>query len=276
MPNAGFPFAVRLIGFSEEDAGVFDARFAIERAQGYCYIRLDEDNLQDPDLYVVNADELTSLVALSGLHPTDLRPALLVGTPAVDLPLMRVEKPIHWTRLLESMDKLMEKRADALSRLEASDVVMVPERRRRRRLDFDLTDPAEYEKMRSKVPSDGAVLVVDRSSVLHDYLSGVLAHQNIPVAWVSNEEAAVELCKRRSVAVVLINTSTPGVDPYRLCWAVKEKDSPVKIAVIFLVGTPFVYDAQQARYVGAEGFLTKPLAAHRLLAVLKKFLPFGR
>ena len=276
MITQTFPFAVRLIGFSPEEEASFDESFAVRQGRGYSYFRLLEDNLQDPDLYIANAGRLKALVTLADIRPSDIRPAMLVGTPDVELPYPTVDSPVRWEQLYETLDDLVEKRADALSRLEASDVVTVPERRRRDRIDLDLTDPAEYEKMRAKVPDNGAVLVVDKTSALRDYLSDLLVRQKVPVLWVNNEVDAVDICKRESVAVVMINTSTPEVDPYRLCWAIKEKNSPVRTAVVFLVSKPFVYDLQQARYVGAEGFLNKPLASHHLVTVLKKLLPFSR
>lgn len=273
MTNRPFPFAVRLIGFSEQEEQAFDAAFATGQGRGYGYLRLDEDNLLDPDMYIANADELTALVALNGFRPTGVRPALLVGTPSVDLPFPRVPRPLDWGALFEALDRLVEARADALSQLQASDIVVVPERRRRPRLDLDLTDPAVYEKMRAKIPEDGAVLVVDRNAELQDFLSARVARYGVTVACVADEAAAVDFCNRQSVALVLINVSAPGVDPYRLCQAIKAKDSPLKIAVVFLIGSPFVYDARQARYVGAEGYLQKPLAGHHLITVLKKYLP---
>lgn len=276
MTNQTFPFAVRLIGFSDHELAAFESTFSVEQGKGYSYFHLTEDNLQDPDLYIANADELKALVTLVDLRPSDVRPALLVGQPAIELPYPRVARPLRWQNLFEVLDGLIEKRADALSRLEASDIVTVPERRRRDRLDLDLTDPAEYEKMRAKVPKNGVVLVVDKSPALRDYLADLLVRHKVPVAWVDGEDDAVELCKHETVATVMINTSTPGVDPYRLCWAIKEKDSPVKTSVIFLVSKPFVYDVQQARYVGADGFLNKPLASHHLITALKKSLPHLR
>lgn len=270
------PFAVRLIGFPAEEAELFEATFAIEQGKGYGYFRLAEDNLQDPDLYIANAGELKALVRLADLRPSDVRPALLVGKPQVELPYPHVERPIRWDGLFEALDGLIEKRADALSRLEASDVVSVPERRRRDRVDLDLTDPSEYERMRARVPGKGMVLVVDKNPAFRDFLSELLMRHNIPVAWAGEEAKAVESCRQQPTAVVMINTSTPGVDPYRLCWAIKERESMTKTTVIFLVSKPFVYDPQQARHVGAEGFLNKPVSSHHLLSVLKKFLVFSR
>ncbi|MFC7514549.1 response regulator [Herbaspirillum sp. GCM10030257] len=280
MPNTIFPFAVRPIGFSDEEEAAFDVAFAESHGKGYGYFRLAEDNLQDPDLYVVNAEQLKAMIILSDLGASDVRPALLVGTPQIDLSYPRVARPLEWPAFFVALDDLVEKRADALARLEASDVVIVPERRRRQRLDIDLTDPAEYEKMRTKIPEDGAVLIVDKNTASRDYLSDLLARQpgqvSVPVLWAGDEMAAVDICKQQPIAVVLINTSTPGVDPYRLCWGIKEKDSPVKTTVILLISKPFEYDREQAHYVGVEGFLNKPLASNHLITVLKKYLPSAR
>ena len=273
MTNPSFPFAVRLIGFSKQDADLFTATFAIEQGKGYGYLCLAEDDLKDPDLYIVNAEELKGLVTLSDLRPSEVRPALLIGTPEISLPYPVVERPILWHKLFEALDQIIEKRADALSRLDAAGVISVAERRRRDRLDLDLTDPSEYERMRTKVPDDVGVLIVDKSPAIHSYLAERLMRHNMPVAWVNDEARAAALCAQRSMAVVMINTSTPGVDPYRLCKNIKDASRVARTSVIFLVGKPFVYDPVQARDAGADGFLTKPLVSNQLLAALKKFLP---
>ncbi|HEX7634437.1 MAG TPA: response regulator [Noviherbaspirillum sp.] len=268
-----FPFAVRLIGFAPHEEELFEAAFTTEQRKGCGYFRLVEGNLQDPDIYIANADELRALVTLADLRPSEVRPALLVGTSDVELPYARIERPLNQHKLFAALGELMEKRADALSRLEASNVVMVPERRRRNRLDLDLTDPAEYEKMRAKVQDNGVVLVIDKNPALRDHLAGLLARQNVRIAWGSDEMKAAELCNRQPAAVVLINTSTPDVDPYRLCRTIKTRNASLRIAVVFLISKPFVYDLQQANDAGADGFLNKPLASHHLISVLKKFMP---
>jgi CheY-like chemotaxis protein len=270
-----FPFAVRLIGFSGPDEAEFDAHFA-SRTDGYAYFRLDEHNLQDPDVYLADAAQSRALAWLSQLRPSVVRPALLVGSPAVAVPYPRHERPIRWPQLLATLDELMERRADALSRLQASDVVAVPERRRRERPDLDLADPAVYEKMRAKPVREGAVLVVDRNPAFRDYLAQLVERRRVPVAWAGTEQRAADVCRQQPVAMVMINTAAAGVDPYRLCREIKDNQAPERIVVVFLIDDAFVYDAAQASAAGADGYLNKPLAGHHLISVLKKFLPFVR
>jgi CheY-like chemotaxis protein len=275
MPAHSFPFAVRLIGFPEEEADAIAASFAGKQGNGsgYGYFRLLEDNLQDPDLYLVNADELKALVTLSDLTPSEARPALLVGVPNVVLPYPCLARPLQPSRLFSALDAMVEKRADALSRLDASSIVSVPERRRRDRLDLDLTDPSEYQRMRVRGSAGGGILIVDKNSTFCEYVSELLLRHNLPVAWVNSEDKAVNLCGSQNFAVVLVNTSMPAIDPYGLCEQIKSVSHVGNAIVIFLVGKPFVYDVQQARHAGVDGFLNKPIAIHHLLSVLKKFLP---
>jgi CheY-like chemotaxis protein len=271
MAASNYPFAVRLIGFSAEEAALIGERFASEQDRPYRYFRLPEDSLQDPDLFLANANEWKALVALSYLGPSEVRPVLLVGTPDVELAYPRIPRPIRWPDLFEALDKLILIRADALSKLEASDVVTVPERRRRDRLDLDLTDPAEYWQMR-RPPAKGGVLVVDKNSKLADYVADLLLRHKVDVNWTDDEASALATCKRQKISMVIANTSTPGVDPYRLCQTIKTEVTE-RVTVIFLVGKSFGYDVQEARRVGCEGFLTKPITNSHLVSALKKFLP---
>lgn len=250
--------------------------FEVEQSKRYGYFCLEEDNLQDPDLYIVNADDLKALAILADLRPSAVRPALLIGKPQADLPYPSIDRPINWTKFFEALDDLVEQRADVLSKLEASDIVTVPERRRSNRLDPNLADPSEYERMRAKLPTNGIVLVIDKDPALRDYLAELTVRNNLPIAWAADEQSAIELCRRQFVSIVMVNTSTPSVDPYRLCRTIKGKDVPIKIRVIFLIGQSFVYDQQQARQAGVDGFLNKPVTGRHLISVLKKFLPFSR
>lgn len=273
MQVHNYPFAVRMIGFAEDEAEEIAASFADGQSKGYGYFRLLEDNLQDPDLYLVNGDELRALVTLSDLTPSEARPALLVGKPHLELPYPCLTRPVQRNRLLDALDALVEKRADALSRLGASGIVAVPERRRRDRLDLDLTDPVEYRRMRASLPARGGILIVDKNPAFREYVSELLARYEVPVVWVRDENSAIDLCEEHEIAVVLINTSTPGVEPYDLAHDIKMVSPLKSTKVVFLVGKPFVYDNERARTGKVDGFMNKPIASHHLLSVLKKFLP---
>lgn len=65
-----------------------------------------------------------------------------------------------------------------------------PDRRRRERLDLDLTDPAEHEGMRVQSPQIDRILVIDKQSTFRDDLAPAMAHHVAPVEWVGSADAA--------------------------------------------------------------------------------------
>lgn len=276
MQVTHFPFAVRLLGFSEPEMELFRDYFELEQEHGHAYFCLSEDSLQEPDIFIANADDLKALAQLSAYGPSDARPALLLGKPLAKLPYVCLPRPISWELVFTSLARLIEKRADVLSRLSvASELFGIPDRRRRERLDIDLSDPADYIKMR-RAPARGGVLIVDKNGEFANRLGELMARYGISVDWVDNEDAVIDVCGHRPVAVVMINTSTHDIDPYRLCLGVKQMNAMSQTAVIFLVGKPFVYDRTRAQEVGSDGLLDKPLASQHVILALKKFLPISR
>jgi CheY-like chemotaxis protein len=266
-----------LIGFNEQDADLFQAYFELEqdKENGITYFCLSEDSLQDPDLLIVNADDVRALARLSSLNPSALCPALLIGTPFAQMPFVCLARPIRWEQVFAELAQMLEKRAKLLTHLSAADRVSVSNRRRRERLDIDLTDQADYIKMR-RAPSRGGVLVIDRNGSFADRLNEVMTRYSVVVDWVDTEEAAIDVCGHVPVSVVMINTSMTEIDPYELCMEVKQANPAVYIAVIFLVGKNFKFDANKARAVKFDGLLDKPLSVSQVLIALKKFLLVSR
>ncbi|MFA9216959.1 MAG: hypothetical protein ACEQSK_07615 [Sphingomonadaceae bacterium] len=270
MSTEKYPFALRLIGFPPVEAQVLAQQLRQAPADGPAYFCLSDDSLQEPDLLLANGDELKALAALATLADGALRPALIVGQPALDLPYPFVPKPPDWDSVYAELAQLVARRADALAGLTAAGLPLPPERRLRQRLDFDLNDPAEYQAQRRST-ARGAVLVVDRNGAFASHLEQLLQQYGIPVVWAGTEGEAVLLAASRAVAVALLNTSIQ-IDPYRLCTALRKGGGPLTPAVVMLVSPAYLYDSERARAAGAEGSLDKPVADHHLRSVLKKLM----
>jgi CheY-like chemotaxis protein len=271
MHSPKYPFAVRLIGFAASDAADVSAALAQAPPAGPSYFCLLEDSLQEPDLYIANGDDLMALATLSGANPTDLTPALLIGKPAPAFPFPQLARPLDAARMHQLLAGLVAKRARVLAALTARGSPMVIERRRHPRLDIDVSDPLLHEQRRKEAPA-GAILIVDKGGAFRDHVARVLGARRLPVEWTDRAGTALRLCDETAVSVLMINTSTPQVDPYRLCADVKGLPAAGRTAVVFLVGRNFSYDARRARAVGVRGLLDKPVADRHLYAAIKKLM----
>jgi CheY-like chemotaxis protein len=271
MHSPKYPFAVRLIGFTAPEAAEVCAALAQAPLAGPSYFCLLDDSLQEPDLYIVNGDELMAVTTLSAVAPTEITPALLIGQTVHALPFPQLARPFDTPRMHQLLASLIIKRAKALAQLTARGMAPLIERRRHARLDIDLSDPLLLEQRRKEAPS-GAILIVDQGGAFRDHVARVLGARRLPVEWTDSAGAAVRLCDETPVSVLMINTPTPQVDPYRLCADVKALAAACRTAVVFLVGRSFNYDASRARAAGVRGLLDKPVADRHLYAAIKKLM----
>lgn len=262
-------FAVRLVGFPPDAARALAQGLARAPADGPSYLCLSEDSLQDPDLYIANGAELKALAAIASLAVGDVRPALVLGATGVSLPYPNLPLPVQWRALYAELARLLARRADVLAGLSVAGQPLVPERRRRERLDLDLTDPAVYERMR-KPRREGAVLCVDANAQFSEQLSQSLQPFGTAVLWAVDGVAALALCRQQTVAVVLLDFAAPIIDHYLLCAQLRSAAGQPE--VVFLAQSAHDYDSTRARAAGAAGMLEKPLAQHQIQSVLRKFM----
>jgi CheY-like chemotaxis protein len=265
--------AIRLLGFSAKEEETFSAVLAVARETGYSYTCLRTGCVQDPDMYIVNASNIKAIATLSDLNPGDAMPVLLIGKTDIDLPYQVMPKPIRWRNIFGILDELINKRELLLHTLAAHTInLTVHERRAHKRIDFDLTDPQVYQKMRDTPMAKGGILVVDKDTQFREYVAAMMDHYGITVTLAADERSALMLDRNNQHALTLINTSTPDVDPYQLCDGLKKQNHGLKTSVIFLIDQSFDYKLGLAERVRCDGFLVKPLSRRVLLSTIRKYL----
>ena len=279
MHSQKYPFAVRLIGFAAAEAAEVCAKLTLAPPAGPSYFCLLDDSLQEPDLYIANGNDLLAMATLAGANPSDVAPALLIGkaaAPAFPFAFPYVLRPFdarngpQVQQLHRLLAGLVGKRGQALALLTARGLAPVIERRRHPRLELDVGDPLQQQR-RQQNPA-GAILIVDKGGAFRDHVAKVLGARRLPVEWTDSAGAAVRLCDETAVSVLMINTSTPQVDPYRLCADVKCLPAAQRTAVLLLIGPNFCYDAPRGRQAGVRGVLDKPVADRHLYSAIKKLM----
>src|SRR5262249_55232958 len=65
--------------------------------------------------------------------------------------------------------------------------------------------------------------------------------------------------------IVLADVNMPGLNGYRICENLRQREESAKIPVILLVGSFESFDENEARRVGANDWMTKPFQSIRQL-----------
>jgi CheY-like chemotaxis protein len=256
------PTAVRLLGFSAGTAMHLASLLAAAPRSGPLYACLHDDSLQEPDFVLADGSNAAALAWLDGMRCAP--PALVIGGPVhaghAHLPL-----PIEPDQLYACLVHLLAERRRALALLSARGEPLLAERRRRPRLGPDAGCADGRQP-----PRDGKVLIVDKGGAFRDHLAGLVGDGRLAIAWTDSAPMAVRLCDETKVALAMINTAAPGIDPYQLSRTIKAQDGAGRTAVVLLVGRTFNYDSTLARGAGVRGLLDKPVGDRSLVAMLQR------
>lgn len=258
------PIAVRLLGFEPGEASRVSAMLCEAPRAGPAYVCLHEDSLQEPDLYLVDGENPAALLRLGSMRSMPL--ALQVG--GSEHGLARLDRPVSAEALHAMLAHLVAERRRALELLCERGEPPLPERRRRQRLADDSL-AVDGTALRQP-PRPGKILIVDKEGAFRDHMARLVGERRLAIAWTDSASTAVRLCDETQVGVAMINTSTPGIDPYALCSAIKAQEGAGRTAVVFLVGKTFAYDTARAHSAGVRGLLDKPVADRSLVAILAR------
>ena len=256
------PTAVRLLGFAPGAAVHLATLLAGAPRSGPLYACLHEDSLQEPDIVLADGGNPAALAWLDGMRCAP--PALVIGGgPHAGYP--HLASPPDPEQLYACLVKLLGERRRALALLSARGAPLLAERRRRPRLGPDAGCADGRQP-----PRDGKVLIVDKGGAFRDHLAGLVGNARLAIAWTDSGPMAVRLCDETPVSLAMINTATPGIDPYGLSRSIKAQDGAGRTAVVLLVGRTFNYDSTLAHGAGVRGLLDKPVGDRSLVCMLQR------
>jgi len=113
------------------------------------------------------------------------------------------------------------------------------------------------------------VLLADDSTHAQRMGTKILTGEGFEVVTVSNGEAAVKKLAGGGFDLVLADVFMPGRTGYELCAFVKTDPKTSHLPVILVVGQLEPYDPAQGDRVQADGVLTKPFEASKVLEMVK-------
>lgn len=117
-----------------------------------------------------------------------------------------------------------------------------------------------------------SILVVDDDQSLRELLKLHLSAAGYTVATASDGIEAGYAVLKSPPDLIITDVNMPHMDGFEFVEALKSDKSLPKIPVIFLTSMD---DQERGRQLGAVGYITKPVRADRLLAVVAEHLPGG-
>jgi two-component system cell cycle response regulator len=114
------------------------------------------------------------------------------------------------------------------------------------------------------------VLVVDDEFEIRDLLNEALKKEGYEVFLASAGEEAIELAKKETPHVILLDVRMPGIDGLEVCKRLKSEPKTQYIPIIMVTG----YDGNKvaAIEVGADDFVNKPIDLVELAIRVKSIL----
>jgi twitching motility two-component system response regulator PilG len=265
-------FILEMLGFPSAEKTMLASTFRLTSRRTFCYVEASAPE-ERPDIYVVNADTIDGLKALQERSPNVRAPAILIGrNPIASSAWPMIGKPIHWMRLFEQLDLLMQAALNERSRPSSEGVAQWDGRTYRRASDRHAApDPVFLEPK----PME-SVLVVDDSATVRAFMRAKLAPFRFDVDYAENGEAAIDMAQTKSYTCIFLDILMPGIDGYQVCKRLKSSRATRESAVVMLSSKSSSFDKFRGNWAGCDAYLGKPVAEDELLATIARFLPSAR
>lgn len=266
-------FVLEMLGFSDAEKAMLSSTFRLTGRRIFCYAEPTSPD-DRTDIYLVNADNPDALSALEARSPNIHAPAVLIGRTPVALNWALVEKPIHWIRLFEQLDKAMH--AALQERARRHKPGENPEwdgRTYRRSIDKD--DASQEPVFIAPKPME-SVLVVDDSATVRAFMRAKLAPFRFDVDYAENGEIAIDMAQAKAYTCIFLDILMPGIDGYQVCKLIKSSPATKNTAVVMLSSKSSAFDKFRGNWAGCDAYMGKPVGEDELLATIARFLPSAR
>ena len=141
----------------------------------------------------------------------------------------------------------------------------------------DLPLPAIPEKpapvaVQSKSEPRPLVFCVDDSPQVGQMLEKILTSSGFKFMSIQDSVQALPALIEHKPNLIFLDLMMPVVNGYELCAQVRRVSMFADTPIIILTGNDGIVDRVRAKVVGASDFMTKPVEAQKVLAVVRKYL----
>jgi twitching motility two-component system response regulator PilG len=264
-------FVLEMVGFTDAEKAMLTSTFRLTSRRPIFYAEPSSPE-ERADVRLINADNPEALKQL--LHnPANVHaPAVLVGRTRVSTGWPLVEKPIHWMRLFEQLDIVMQAALRERAKRQSAADSKWDGRTYRRSIDKEAPPAPVFIEPN---PTE-TVLVVDDSATVRAFMRAKLAPFRFDVDFAEDGETAIDMAQAKPYTCIFLDILMPGMDGYQVCKLIKSSSSTKNTAVVMLSSKSSTFDKFRGNWAGCDAYLAKPVGEDELLATIAKFLPSSR
>ncbi|MFZ5975496.1 MAG: response regulator transcription factor [Bacillota bacterium] len=116
------------------------------------------------------------------------------------------------------------------------------------------------------------ILVVDDEDNIRELIAYNLKAEGFVVEEAASGEQALEYCKARKPALVLLDIMLPGMDGLEVCKRLKRDAATSTIPIIMITAKSEEVDKVLGLELGADDYITKPFGVREMLARIKALI----
>jgi two-component system alkaline phosphatase synthesis response regulator PhoP len=131
------------------------------------------------------------------------------------------------------------------------------------------SDPTQSVRSAIVPGARALILCVERDPHIRELEAYFLDQAGFVVHFIEDGAQALEIARSLKPAIIITEILVPGLDGLALCHQLKATSETRHIPVVVF---SILAAEARAREVGAEAFLRKPLAEHRLVQVVRELL----
>jgi len=115
---------------------------------------------------------------------------------------------------------------------------------------------------------DKVILIAEDEKANFIYLKTILSKSNARIYWAADGAAAVELCKKKNIDLVLMDIKMRGMNGYEATQRIKSiyPDMPVIAQTAYAMSD----DIERLMKAGCNDYITKPIKSSQLLPLINK------
>ena len=245
---------VALCGLTARDSRLLEIVINRAGSAKYAFHAVQAENVQDPQLAIVDA---SSPVSLTLYHELRQRHPQLISVTISDHGLAgdtryRIERKSLFLQVMKVLQDLAE------HEFTGSKVSHHPSAANAAAT-AAATESAFSGAVSHDKPHHLSALVVDDSLTVREQLRQALDRLGITCDQADSAEAAMALLKQHSYDLAFLDVVMPGTDGYELCRKIKHNPYIRLMPVLILTSRSSPFDRARGALSGCDSYLTKPI-----------------